>query len=115
MTTTRRNFLEVLRGLKTPDDPVDGDCIRWAPTVTEAFVAAGYPAQECVVIGWMDDDVILYVHRATKIGFMVVDCTARQYSPKLPLRWVADRPQYIAGMVEHTGVASVTVAGIGND
>ncbi len=99
-----------IHSLGTPSDPRDGDCLEWAPLITRALTNLGYAAEDCLVVGRDADDAIVFMHYATAVGHQVVDCTARQFHPALPLRWVAPVPDYIHDMVRYTGVASVTVA-----
>lgn len=103
---------DVLDDLRVPARPIDGDCLEWAPAVTELLVAAGHPAMQIQVIGRSvvsGLDAIVFVHRATKVGHRVIDCTARQFHPDIPLKWVTDAPDYIHTMIKYTGVSSVTL------
>ncbi len=107
------SLLDVLTRLPTPQEPRDGDCLDWAPRVTTELLADGLPARTAWVHAFVpfgNGTALLFSHMVTMVGNLVVDTTARQFHPDFPLKWVAEKPQYIERVKELTGVSTVLIA-----
>ncbi len=111
---TSSAIIDVLAREALPEHPVDGDCLVWADRITEALHERNVPAAETVwVVAKDPDGAIVYLHKATRVYSLIIDCTARQFSPKLPPRWLAEEPNYIEAMVRETsrptGAIAITI------
>ncbi len=105
---TFATITEILEGIPVPELPRDGDCLKWAPVVSEDLYNADYDdARTVTVVGWLAGEVIGFMHKATKVGSLIVDCTARQFDPRLPLRWVVAQEEYEFLLAKVTGVERV--------
>jgi hypothetical protein len=73
--------------------------------------AAGYRTQAAIVTGWIDQPrCIGFLHQVALLGDdLVVDVTARQFDPNLPLPWAARTAEHWAHLAAATGVAAVTI------
>ncbi|MEG8178150.1 hypothetical protein [Nocardia terpenica] len=49
------------------DAAQDGDCLRYAPAITDAAVRQGFSARTMIVAGWMDSDetILGFLHHVT--------------------------------------------------
>ncbi len=109
-----------LDGLEYPVRPVAGDCLVWAPRVTATLVEAGILAETVNVAGVglastlaspsgvAEDEVIQFIHSVTLVGDLIIDYTARQFSPTLPDRWISHKDSYFRQLAKATGAFSVT-------
>lgn len=113
MNALRRIIDQVVApDLALPEHPRDGDCLDWAPRITTHLKSAGIAAATVTVIGWTNraTKVLVFVHLATHIdGGVMVDGTARQFSPAFPPLLVTTLSNYCAKLAELTGVAEVSV------
>jgi len=103
---------EKLRRLGSPEQPRDGDCLTWALAVTDMIIDDydGLPAETVWVTAYDERDVILFIHKATRVLSWMIDVTARQFSPELPLYWVATENKYIEDLASATGAALITIS-----
>lgn len=105
--------IEAQLDVEIPDQPQDGDCLRFAPLITEAAKRANLPSPSTAsVIGYADAErqVIVFVHQVTRIGTqLVVDFTARQFEllHEVPARWIATTEDYCTTLASATGVPVV--------
>lgn len=109
--TTREELEELLTGVKAPLNPKDGDCLRWAPDVTNELQRQGLPANLATVIGWADFEaqVIAFAHQATECDGWIIDFTARQFNVQLPARWICVPANYSVELANMARVQKVTV------
>ncbi len=101
----------VAADLDLPQQPADGDCLDWAPRMTQLLNDAGLPALTVTVIGWLHhgSSLIGWIHKATVIDAgVVVDCTARQFHPDFPVLWITTPYNYAEQLGTRTGVETVT-------
>lgn len=103
-------IIDVMVRYPWPEEPKDGDCLIHAQPVTQELVARGVFAAHTVwVTAYNQNGAIIFLHKATRVANLIIDGTARQFSPKLPLRWLGEEANYIEAMVRETGAAEVTV------
>lgn len=108
--TLRVRIEAALSGLAPPPQPLDGSCLRWSLQITRTLVDAGFAARTVSVVGWVDrgGKLVGWLHQATMVDGLVVDYTARQFSPDLPARWMVPWPEYTRAMAAITGSEEVT-------
>jgi len=102
----------LLDELNPPAEPFDGACLAWAPHITQRLVAACLAAETVNVFGWHDRAarVLSFLHRATLLDKdIVIDCTARQFHPEAPSRWVTPVADYCAQLATLTGISEVSI------
>jgi hypothetical protein len=104
-------IIEALSGLQEPEQPVDGDCLRFESLVAQRLNEAGLEARSVVVLGWVRAGVVAFAHRVTLCDKFVVDFTARQFHPAAPRRWIAPASTYRARLAAYTGISKVTFLG----
>ena len=88
----------------------DGDCITVSEMITAGLQADGFPDAETVdVVGWVQDNLMGFLHRATKSGDVIIDATATQFDISLPMPWIVSEDSYCAMLAGVTGVSSVKI------
>ncbi len=102
-------IIDVMIRFGWPDEPVDGDCLIYAPRVTEELVQRGVVAAHSVWVTGYARGAIVFMHKATRVACLILDGTAQQFSPKLPRRWLAEEANYKEAMVRETGVDFVEI------
>ncbi len=100
---------QALVGLDLPHWAVDGDCLTYPGTVLGALRKAGYEAHIATVWGWVQPNVVGFIHQAVEVNGLIVDPTATQYDRALPSLIIEPVDAYKALMVRTTGVSTVTI------
>jgi|ERR1051325_2547899 hypothetical protein len=107
-------IIQVITMAPVPEPAVDGDCLYMAPLITEALHKRDVDVAETVWVVAKDaNGAIVYLHKATRVDNLIIDCAAQQFSPNLPPRWLAEEDKYIEAMVRETsgpgGCVAVTI------
>lgn len=95
---------EAVHQLCLPQIAHDGDCGPVSHSLAELL-----DGKVVLVWGWVEEGVLAFVHLAVRVNGLIVDATATQFDPRLPMPIVSPVDDYCAQMAEATGVERVTV------
>lgn len=101
----------LIEDLSIPNPAQDGDCLVYAPLITMLLARAGLPAHQVNIVGWFNHDhsIMVFLHHATLCGPYIVDFTATQFNPSLPLAWIDYEADYCRDLAAGAQVHEVEV------